>query len=83
MKKQLPWAMTITRAVNGYVLSFDEELVSESDEGVYTTKFISVEDPEHGDELITAQKLLWEVMEHFAIYKGIEVRLTSDTDGEQ
>ena len=75
--------MTITRAVNGYVLSFDEELVSESDEGVYTTKFISVEDPEHGDELITAQKLLWEVMEHFAIYKGIEVRLTSDTDGEQ
>ena len=55
------YQITITKADNGYVLRYyDEETEQE--------RLISVEDPANGDEAITTQKMLWEVMEHFGLF---------------
>ncbi len=80
MKKQRPWQCTITRAVNGYVLSYYEDLLSNGDEDVITKKLIAVEDHENGDEAVTMQSLLYEITEYFGVYNGLRVELL-DAEG--
>lgn len=57
------WSIRITKADNGFVLDYDEEI----EEGVYRRTHIAVEDPEDGNECVTTQKLLWEIMEYFGL----------------
>lgn len=78
MKKEPPWSLLIKRATNGYVLEHPTQL----DNGAVRTDFIAVEENAEGDEAKCAQRLLWEVLEHFGIYKGIEVVITDDNGDE-
>ncbi len=74
IKEEKPWEMKIIRGTNGFILQYWTEL----DNGTYRPEFIAVEDPPDGNEAVTAQKLLYEVLEHFGIYKGIEISLTEE-----
>lgn len=80
-KFQPPWSLTITRAVNGYLLETTKHLEGDT----YSKEHIVVmEDPDLGDyrEARCARELLWEVMEEFAIYKNIRVVIVDD-DGKK
>jgi len=61
----MEWKITITKAVNGYVLSYHE---STTEDDQIDIRRIVVEDPDSGDETITTQKMLWEVMEFFNLF---------------
>ena len=69
----MDWQITIRKAENGFILSHPVEL----DDGKEDTNFIAVEDPSDGDETVTTQKLLWEIMEYFSLFgsKHDEVRV--------
>jgi len=59
------WYLKITRASNGYVLSWDEELNdAQPNYPLSETKYMVIESSE-GDELKDHETLLWEVMEFF------------------
>ena len=55
------WQITISKADNGFVLEY-------YDEETETNRQIAVEDPPDGDETVTTQKMLWEIMEHFSLF---------------
>ena len=55
------WSINITKADNGFVLEYYCEETE-------TNRQIAVEDPADGDETITTQKMLWEIMEHFSLF---------------
>lgn len=73
MKREPTWGLRIQKADNGYICSYDEML----DSGVVRKNYIAVEDRD-GGETECMQRLLWEVLEHFAVYKGISVELTNE-----
>ena len=59
------YSLTITRASNGYILSWDEEIetTDENHPCVETQEWL-IESSE-GDELNEHERLLWEVMDFF------------------
>jgi hypothetical protein len=69
------WALTITKADNGYVLTHVESL----SDGYKRTYFEVIEEHLPGDaspdvEVDAAIRLLWSVLERFGVYKGIEIK---------
>ena len=82
----MDWEITIKKADNGFVLSYPVELREDSQQSV--TRHIAIEDPEDGDETITTQKLLWEIMEYFGRYgskhDAVRVRvIRQNQDGKE
>ena len=75
MKKELPWKMIITKADNGFICTTLHELLDSSD--TVRTSHVVIDDTD--GELVAAQKLLWEVLEHFAIYRGIDVSINKNS----
>ena len=69
MKRELPWKLEITRATNGYVIEWDEEI----EDRVVRRMVDVVESDEDQGDLESMQQVLWIVAEHFAVYTGISV----------
>ncbi len=57
------WQITITKADNGWVLEYPSDV-----EGELEPRYLAVEDPPDGNEVKSAQKMLWEVMEYFNLF---------------
>ena len=59
-RKDNMFQLTIVKADNGFVLRYFNEEMNED-------RFVSVEDPPDGNEVETAEKMLWEVIEFFGL----------------
>lgn len=78
MKKEPPWSLKITKAVNGYVVSHMQALGDSDD--TYRATHIAIEENAIGDEAECAKRLLLEVLEHFGVYKGIRIELDNEEE---
>lgn len=78
MKKEPTWSLKITKATNGYVVSYMQALGDSDD--TYRTTHVVVEENAIGDEAECAKRLLWEVLEHFGVYKGIRIELDNEEE---
>jgi hypothetical protein len=76
IKAEPPWRIKITKVENGYILSSLEQLES----GTYRAIVEVIEEDETRDELQAARSMLWSVLEHFAVYKGISIVLDSEQE---
>ena len=61
------YQITIIKADNGWVLEYPSDV-----EGELEPRYLAVEDPEDGNEVKTAQKMLWEVQEYFSLFGRYE-----------
>ena len=78
MKRDPTQWLKITRAVNGYVLEYDRHL----DDGGIRREFITVQENDVGDEAECAQRLLFEILEHFGVYRGVNISLDSPDESK-
>lgn len=76
MKRSPTFWLKISAADNGYVLEYDNEL---NDDGV-RRQFIAVEENSMGDDAECAQRLLYEVLEHFGVHKRITISISEDEE---
>jgi hypothetical protein len=68
------WSLLITHADNGYVLSHVESL----QDGYKRTQYEVIEEHLPSElskdiEVDAAIRLLWSVLEHFGVYKGVKI----------
>lgn len=76
MKKELPWKISIEKISNGYILRWSEE----TERGAYREVIDVVEEDEYMGDLEAAQSMLWLILEHFGIYKGINIELEEEKE---
>jgi hypothetical protein len=77
MIREPSWSLCISKAENGYVLSYWNVL----DNNVIRKSYIAVEERPDGNEAECAKRLLWEVLEHFGVYQGITI--TCDNEKQE
>jgi hypothetical protein len=69
MTREPSFSLNISKADNGYVLSYWNVL----DNGTIRKSYIAVSERDDGDEAECTERMLWEILEHFGVYQGITI----------